>query len=326
MTLNGKKVLVTGASGLIGSNLIERLDSLGAKVYATIHNNHPEFNPNVIFTNGDLTDQKFCNYATDNKDIVFHCAADSSGAATHEKNPLSMLKNNTIMNVNLLDAAYNRGVKKFVWFASTTGYPEGDYSIVEEDMFKGDPYHKYFAVGWMKRYTEKLCEIYATKVKDPMSCVVLRPTNIYGPGDKIDPKRSHVLAALVRKVVEKQNPIEVWGDGTDIRDVLYISDMIDATILATEKVEGFDQFNIGYGASYSVLELLNLIKHVAKYDAPFKLIPGPRMIPVRRVNIEKAEKVLGWKPKVNIKDGLLMTVDWMNKVLSQKKGVTRMYD
>lgn len=328
MTLNGKNILVTGAAGLIGSNLVKRLSSdYDCRVHATYFSTPLSYGAsNIDPVNANLYNDEDCHNVTQNIDVVFHCAADSSGAATHEKNPLSMFKNNTIMNMNMLEAAYRNKVKKFVWFASTTGYPEGDYSMMEKDMFVGDPYDKYFAVGWMKRYTEKLCQMYATKVKDPMTCIVLRPTNIYGPGDKIDPERSHVLAALVRKVVEKQNPIEIWGDGTEIRDVLYVSDMIDAVIEATEQVDGFDVFNIGYGTSYSVLELLDLIKHVAKYDAPYKFVPGPRMIPTRRVNIEKACKVLEWKPKVDIKDGLKMTYDWMIRVLSTEVGVTGMYD
>jgi GDP-L-fucose synthase len=328
MTLNGKNILVTGAAGLIGSNLTKRLASdYDCRVHATYNKTPLSYGAsNINSISANLCNDEDCNNITQNIDVVFHCAADSSGAATHEKNPLSMFKNNTIMNVNLLNAAYNNKVKKFVWFASTTGYPEGNEQMVESDMFKGDPFDKYFAVGWMKRYTEKLCEMYATKVKDPMTCIVLRPTNIYGPGDKIDPKRSHVLAALIRKVVEKQNPIEIWGDGTEIRDVLYVSDMVDATIEAVEQVDGFDQFNIGYGTSYSVLGLLDLIKEIAKYDAPYKFIEGPRMIPTRRVSIEKAYKVLGWSPNVTLYDGILSTYRWMSKVLSTEVGVTGMYD
>jgi len=328
MTLNGKNILVTGAAGLIGSNLTKRLASdYDCRVHATYNKtplSYEASNINTVYAN--LCNEEDCNNVTQNIDIVFHCAADSSGAASHEKNPLSMFKHNTIMNVNLLDAAYNNKVKKFIWFASTTGYPNGHYSMVENDMFVGDPYDKYFAVGWMKRYTEKLCEMYSTKVKNPMTCIVLRPTNIYGPGDKIDPQRSHVLAALIRKIVEKQNPIEIWGDGTEIRDVLYISDMVNATIMATEQIDEFEQFNIGYGSSYNILELLEKIKRIAKYDAPYKFIPGPRMIPTRRVSIDKAWKVLEWAPIIPINQGIENTYNWMSRVLSTEAGVTGMYD
>jgi GDP-L-fucose synthase len=328
MTLNGKNILVTGAAGFIGSNLAKRISSTYDCVVHVTYNTTPlSYGASNVFpVISDLCKEEDCNWITQNIDVVFHCAADSSGAATHDKNPRSMAKNNTIMNMNLLEAAYTNRVKKFVWFASTTGYPTGDSEMIETDMFKGDPFDKYFSVGWMKRYTEKLCELYATKVKDPMSCIVLRPTNIYGPGDKIDPKRSHVLAALIRKVVEKQNPIEIWGDGTEIRDVLYISDMIDAIIMAVEQVDGFEAFNVGYGETYSIMELLEFIRLATNYKAPHKFIPGPRMIGTRKVSIDKIKKVLGWKPKVNVKDGIEMTCRWMEQLLSLEPGVTRMYD
>jgi GDP-L-fucose synthase len=238
-----------------------------------------------------------------------------------------MARDNTVMNVNLLDACYRNGVKKVVWLASTTGYPEGDHAMKEEEMFVGDPFSKYFAVGWMKRYTEKLCELYSTKVPNPMSCVVLRPSNIYGPNDKIDPKHSHVLASLIRKTIEEQNPVEIWGDGQDVRDVLYVDDMVDAMILAAEKVDGFDQFNIGYGEAYSVLDLLDKIQSVAKKSVPYKLVPSsPQMIPVRRIDISKAEKVLGWTPKTKIDDGIRKTYEWMKRELGKEQGITGMYD
>lgn len=319
MTLQGKNILVTGASGLIGSNLIQRLKDIpDVNVKILVHKKVLGSFYAFESIRTDLLDQNSCDTITLDTDIVFHCAANSSGAATHIQNPASMARDNTIMNVNLLDACYRNKVKKFVWLASTTGYPEGDHAMKEEEMFVGDPFSKYFAVGWMKRYTEKLCELYSTKVPNPMSCAVLRPSNIYGPNDKIEPDRSHVLASLIRKTIEGQNPVEVWGDGQDIRDVLYVDDMVDAMIMAAEKVEGFNQFNIGYGEAYSVLDLLDKIQSVAGKTIPYKLIPtGPQMIPVRRVDISKAKSVLGWEPKVKLEEGLQKTYKWMESELKK---------
>jgi len=318
MTLNGKNILITGASGLIGSNLSRTIIKNYQCSLLTTHHKNPIKNLNVCLRSkaGDLLDQKFCDEITKDTDVVFHCAANSSGAATHLESPTAMSKDNTIMNINLLDACYRNKVKKFIWLASTTGYPEGAQPMTEEEMFVGDPFDKYFAVGWMKRYTEKLCELYSTKVKDPMTCITLRPSNIYGPNDKIDPKRSHVLASLIRKVIEGQNPVEVWGTGQDVRDVLYVDDMVDAMLLAAEKIDGFNQFNIGYGSSFTVLELLQMIQSVSGVITPYKLIPtGPQMIPVRRVDVSKAKNVLSWEPKVNLITGIQKTYDWMKAEL-----------
>lgn len=321
MTLEDKNVLVTGASGLIGSNILLKLKKMDANVAITIHNNFSNPIENVTVFKGNLTSQKFCDSVTKGVDVLFHCAADSSGAATQAKDPLSMTINNTVMNAYLLQAAYKNDVKKVVWLASTTGYPNSIKAITENEMFEGDPYDKYFAVGWMKRYTEKLCQLFSEKLERKMPCIVLRPTNIYGPNDKIDPQRSHVLTALIRKIVEKQNPIEVWGDGKDIRDVLYVDDMVDAMILSSEKIESFEQINIGYGKSYTVIELLKMIKKIGNWNVPHRLIPGPQMIPIRRVNIEKAKRILGWKPKINIKDGIQITYNWIVSKLNQREGI-----
>ncbi len=319
MTLEGKNILVTGATGLIGSNLINRLKQIpNCSVIAIYHKTH-KLAGGVLYAEGDLLNPDFCDRITKNIDVIFHCAANSSGAAVQESNPLTFVKPNVIMNLNLFESAYINDVKKIVWLASTTGYPYSEDPITEDKMFEGDPYDKYFAVGWMKRYTEKLCQMFSEKLKKKTACIVLRPTNIYGPNDKIDPNRSHVLTALIRKVVEKQNPIEIWGDGEDIRDVLYVEDMVDAMITSAEKLDTFEQINIGYGKSFSVLELLEMIKGIANYNVPHKLVPtGPRMIPIRKVNIDKAKKILNWEPKTDVKDGIRKTYGWVSHQLNTK--------
>ena len=231
------------------------------------------------------------------------------------------------MNINILEACHKNDVKKFIWLASTTGYPESNEYVTEDMMFQGEPFEKYYAVGWVKRYTEVLCKLFAEKLKKKLPCIVLRPTNIYGPGDKTDPKKSHVLPALMRKVIEKQSPIEIWGDGLDVRDVLYVSDMVDAMLLSAEKLETFEQINIGYHETFTVLQILDIIKKVANYDAPYKLIPtGPSMIPLRKVSIDKAHRLLGWAPKVSIEDGISKAYSWMLGKLSTEPGITGLYD
>lgn len=326
MKLEGKNILVTGASGLIGSNLMRKLKELpDASIQGTLHVSRPKLQGTYVV--GDLLDPKFCDNATKGMDVVFHCAANSYGAAIMDSDPMALVRGNIPMNINMLDACHKNGVKKFVWLASTTGYPETTDAVTEDMMFQGEPFEKYYAVGWVKRYTEVLCKLFAEKLKNPMPCVVLRPTNIYGPNDKTDPKKSHVLSALMRKVIIKQNPIEVWGDGTDEKDVLYVDDMVDAMLLAAEKVETFDQFNIGYGETYTVLQILERIKQIAGYNAPLQLVPsGPRMIPIRRVSIDKARKVLGWEPKVKLDDGLKRMYTWMCEEFGIERGITGMYD
>lgn len=311
MKIDGKNVLITGASGLIGSNLLKQILARYNCSLTAVHHQQ-SLSTICTTTSGDLLNPQFCDSITKNQDIVFHCAARSYGAMVMENDPTLLVRDNIIMNINMLEACHKNDVKKFVWLASTTGYPNTAEAVTEDMMFTGEPFDKYYAVGWVKRYTEVLCKLFSEKLSKSLPCIVLRPTNIFGPNDKTDFKKSHVLPALMRKVAENQNPIEVWGDGTDERDVLYVDDMVDAMLIATEKIETFEQINIGYGQTYTVLELLNIIKKVANNNSPYKLIPtGPRMIPIRRVNIDKAKKVMDWTPKITVEEGISRTYGWM---------------
>ena len=300
--LDGSRILITGASGFIGKNLLERL-----------HSNPCIHLRCVDRKSGDLKDPNFCNYVTSNIDIVFHCAANSSGIYTAEKDHISLMYDNTIMNMHMLEKAYDNKVKKFVWLASTTGYPELDTPVMEDQLFEGTPHKSYAAVGEMKRYIEKVCKLFSERTGRNLPCVVLRPSNIYGPHDKLDPKRSHVLTALICKFLSNTPDIEIWGDGEDQRDVLYISDLIDAMLIATEVVNTYNPINIAYGKSFSIIELFNIIKKILQDRRQFKLVAGmPRAIPKRLVSIQKAKNLLGWSPKIDIEDGIRKSIEWIN--------------
>ncbi|MFC1510432.1 NAD-dependent epimerase/dehydratase family protein [Candidatus Omnitrophota bacterium] len=309
-----KKVLVTGAAGFVGVNMLHRLVSLGATVRATVHRKDPLFyNTAIDYFKCDLTNNLDCLKAVEDIDLIYHCAANTSGAATIEKTPLVHVTPNIVMNAQLLEAAYFAGVKKFVWIGSSTGYPLTDNRPVEEhEMMDGDPYEKYFCVGWMKRYTEVLCQTYALKLARSMPTVVLRPTNIYGDFDDYEFETSHVFAALIRRVVERQHPFEVWGTGEDIRDLIYIDDFVDAMICAAEKCEVYDAFNIGLGEGYSVNDVLSLmLKEDGFRDAQVVYnTDKPTMIPVRLVDVRHAKKVLGFEAKTTLPEGIRKTLLW----------------
>lgn len=312
-----KNVLVTGGAGFIGTNLINRLIHLGANIRATIYRNQPiVINDNVEYVKCDLSNMDNCKRIVKGIDYVFMCAASTSGAAVIASTPLIHVTPNIIMNSQMLEASYFEGIKKFVFISSNAAYPpSGDKLIKEDEMFNGDPYDTYFGVGWMKRYTEILCKLYSEKLKNPMKTIVIRPSNIYGHYDKFDIATSHVMAATIRKVVERNNPIEVWGDGNDIRDLIYIDDFIDAIILATEKIDKFYPINIGYGKGYSIKEILQMTIEIDGFDnAQIVYNPSkPSMIPIRLIDIQKAEKLLGFKPRTNIREGIKKTVDWYRK-------------
>ena len=201
---NNKKILVTGASGFVGFNLIKKLSKLDAKVTAvTFSKKNSNKIKNVKYIKADLRVQKNCFQVCENVDIVFHCAANTSGANVIQNNPLEHLSPNLVINTNILKAAYESKVSKLIFISSNTVYPVKNYAVKEEDT-NFNFFEKYHIVGWMKLFSEKMCEMYSTKIKNPMKTIVIRPANLYGPYDKFDKDKAKVIPSLIRKIVEKQ--------------------------------------------------------------------------------------------------------------------------
>jgi GDP-L-fucose synthase len=312
--LSGKNVLVAGGTGFVGVNLIERLLAMGAHVRATVHRKPPILpDPRIEYLACDFLSAEDCRKAVTDMDFVFMCAANTSGAAVIASTPLVHVTPNIVMNAQILEASYFAKVKKFVFISSNAAYPpSGDRHITEEEMFDGDPYDVYFGVAWMKRYTEILCRLYSQKLKTAMPAVVVRPSNIYGPYDDFDPVTSHVMAATIRKVVERHDPIKVWGTGDDVRDLIYVDDFIEALILAAEKINTYDPVNIGLGKGYSIKELLGMLLEMegctelaVEYDTS-----KPSMIPIRLLDVSKAEKLLGFRANTDVREGMGKTISW----------------
>jgi GDP-L-fucose synthase len=318
----GSKVLVAGGAGFVGANLVKRLLSLGADVRATVHRKDPVIrDKRVEYLKCDLTRMEDCQKSVNGRDYVFLCAANTSGAAVIATTPLVHVTPNILMNSQMLEASYFAKVKKFIWLSSNAAYPpSGDRAIKEDEMFDGDPYETYFGVGWMKRYTEILCRMYSEKLKNPMATVVVRPSNIYGPYDDYDFATSHVMAALIRRVVERQNPFEVWGTGDDVRDWIYIDDFIDALLLASEKIISYNPVNIGLGQGYTIKQALQMMLESDGFTGA-KIVYNsskPSMIPIRLIDITKAEKLLGFKPKTALREGIQKTLAWYRKTYQYK--------
>ena len=308
----GAKILVAGGTGFVGVNLIQRLLSLGATVRATIHRRTPVVKNDLIeYVQADLTKPEDCRRAVEGTDYVFLCAANTSGAAVMEKTPLVHLTPNLIMNALMLEASYEANVEKFLFISSNTVYPVTDQPAKEADVIN-EFYEKYFIVAWMKRFSEIMCEMYATKVKKPMTTIVVRPANIYGPYDDFAWETSHVIPALIRRVVERHDPIVVWGDGSDIKDFIFIDDMIDGLVLAMEKIDGYGVLNIASGKQYVLKDLLNLMISIDGYGGAVINFDAskPTMIPKRLIDTRKAKELLDFEAKTAIEEGLKCTITW----------------
>ena len=317
-----RKVLVTGGTGFIGVNLIKRLLELGANVVATLHRKPAVIqDERIIYIKCELTNANDCKQVVRGVDYVFMCAANTSGAAVMEKTPLVHVTPNIIMNTLMLEAAYEAGVKKFLFISSNSVYPVTDYPVKEEEMIKTDLFEKYFCVGWMKRFSEILCEMYATKLKKPMNTVVVRPANAYGEYDDFAWETSHVIPALIRKVVERHNPIEVWGDGNDIKDFIYVGDLVEGMLLAMEKIDTFSPINIASGRDCTIKDVLGAILIADNYqDARIAFDSSkPTMIPKRLIDTSKAKELLGFTAKTSLDEGIRKSVDWYKSNLPLDK-------
>jgi GDP-L-fucose synthase len=325
MSLKGQKVLVAGAAGLTGSNLIARLLQEGAHVRATLHRREPVVvDERIEYLWCDLKHAEDCKMAVEGVRYVFLCAANTSGAATIASTPMVHVTPNLVMNSQMLEAAYQTGVEKFVWLSSTTGYPvSGERPVREEEMFDGEPYEKYYFVGWMKRFTEILCKMYGEKLVQQMTTIVLRPTNIYGINDDFEFATSHVIPALIRKVVERWDPLEVWGTGEDVRDAIYVEDMVEAIVTAVQTLDSHVALNIGLGKTYSVKEILSMLLELDGFENARITYntSKPTMIPIRCVDTSKAEAVMGFKAQTDLREGLAKTLEWYRQSRSLPRPV-----
>ncbi len=314
-----KKVFVAGGrAGFIGTNIARALLERGAKVYA--HSLNPKkpsnFQPgirNLVELTGDLSVS--VNLPSD-IDYVFHCAAHTSGAHEMATNPVAQITSNLFMNSLLLDAAAKGRVKKFLFISSSAIYPELDIPISEDKGFEGDPPGNYFGPGWMKRYTEKLARFYFERYG--MEAVIVRPSNIYGPYSGFDLQRAHVLPALIRKFVEKQDPLEVWGTPSVVRDFIYVDDFVRGVLMAFEKSSGFDVFNIATGKLQTIGEAVDIIKDLTGYTG--KIIYNsskPMTIRQRKIDVSKAANILGFDAEISFREGLKRTIDWYKRILKR---------
>ncbi|MAM41990.1 MAG: hypothetical protein CMO13_01415 [Thaumarchaeota archaeon] len=311
--LKNKNILVLGGSGFIGSNLINALTEFSSNLKGTYLNNKPRIiNPDIEWIKADLTNPNVYKNLINNIDYVFISAAYTRGASVMVNSPMDLVTQNIVMNSYIFDQCYKHNVEKLLFISSSVVYPEKEnISMVETQSMTGNPPNIYFPVGWMKRYSELLSKTYSENIKDGFKTVIIRPSNIYGPYDNFDPEESHVIPSLIRRVVNKEKPFEIWGDGKDQRDFIYIDDFIDGVINSFNTNFKYTELNLSANKNFSINDVLNTLFKIEDYYPKVKYdLSKPQTIKSRHISNEKASKLIAFNPKINLLNGLTKTIEW----------------
>jgi len=308
----GKKVLVTGGAGLIGSAFVEQLLAAGACVYAVQHRRPIPFGGSVERLEGNLLDAAVCREIARGMDCVIHAAAVSGGSKEVTLRAIPMFTDNLLMNTQLLEAARLAGVGHYLFISNSSVYAKSDAPLHEEDAWgetsRGIPENE---TGMVKRASETQCGLYARTTD--MRIAIIRGGNAYGPHDNFDLEASHVVPALIRKAIERQNPYAVWGSGKMVRDFIHTRDLARGGLflLARAQPGACAPINIATGRTVTIEELVSLILDLADHaDARIQLDPGaPPTSPAKRIDVTKMRE-LGFRPELSLEDGLRQTIDW----------------
>ena len=295
----------------MGVHIVDELLKQGAKVRVPVHKRPPIIGDERIETlHADLTNQEDCLAVVKGIDYVFHAAGSVGAAGVTANSSMAGIATNLILTAQILQAAWTANVKRVLIFGSSTGYPVVDYPVKEEEMWEGPTHPKYFGYGWMRRYIERLSEFVASE--SGMGIALVRPTAVYGRFDNFNPATGHVIPALIRRAVEKENPFVVWGTGKEVRDFLHITDLARGCLLMLEKCADCTPVNLGYGKIVTIKEVVQEILKAAEHESAEVVFDStkPTTIPYRMVDTSKAKEILNFEPTVSLKEGLADTVEW----------------
>lgn len=308
--MRGKNFLVAGGTGIVGTNLTKRLVDMGADVRATYFSKKP-LSFSERYERYDFTELEDCLKATKDMDYVFICAAaEIGGAKVMKERPVSQILPNLRIHASLLEACHINRVEKVVCISSPTVYQEVFHPIQEDELdLNVPPYPLYLGIGWVKRYYEQLARFF--HVRYGLKVAIVRPCGIYGPHDRFDLEQSHVLPALIMRALQKQDPYIVWGNGHDVRDFIYVGDLVDDLLEILDKYCVGDPVNSCTGSTLTIRDAVEVILEVCGHHVrPQYDESKPRAIPYRVLSPAKLEALLGRRVRTPFRDGIKKTVEW----------------
>jgi len=301
-----KKILLTGGAGFLGSFIVEKLiNERGVKPINIRVPRSKEM---------DLRIWNNCVEVVKGINIVIHLAAKVGGIGFNRKYPATLFYDNVMMGIQLMEAARQEGVQKFVAVGTVCAYPKfTPVPFKEEDLWNGYPEETNAPYGIAKKIL--LVQSQAYRQQYGFNAIMLFPTNLYGPRDNFNPESSHVIPALIKKMVDAKlegtNEVVVWGTGKASREFLYVEDAAEGVLLATEKYDKPDPVNLGASREITIKELVDLIAELAKYKGKITWDTSkPDGQPRRCLDTTKAKQEFGFEASTNFTKGLEKTVEW----------------
>ncbi len=304
-SLAGSRILVTGGSGFLGSQVVAKLRQRGCRAVAIPRSR-----------DYDLVDPAAVRRLLydSRPDVVIHLAAKVGGIGANRAHPADFFYDNLMMGVQLMHESWRAGVEKFVAIGTVCAYPKHTpVPFREELLWDGYPEETNAPYGLAKKML--LVQSQAYRDQYGFNAIYLLPVNLYGPGDNFDPESSHVIPALIKKFVEAKErglrAVEIWGTGKATREFLYVEDAAKGIVLATERYDGPEPVNLGSAMEISVRDLAGLIARIVGFDGELLFDTSkPDGQPRRCLDISRAGDWFGFRASMSFEEGLRRTAAW----------------
>lgn len=300
-----RRVCVTGGAGFLGSYIVEKLRQKGAQEVFVPH--YPEY---------DLVQPEAIERLLDvsRPDVIIHLAAHVGGIGANRERPAEFFYDNLMMGVQLMHKAWQHGVAKFVAIGTVCAYPKfTPVPFKEENLWNGYPEETNAPYGLAKKMM--LVQAQAYRQQYGFNSIFLLPVNLYGPRDNFDLQTSHVIPAMIRKIMEAQQAgqaeVVLWGDGSPTREFLYVEDAAEGILMAGERYDDTDPVNLGSGKEISIKDLAELIGRLSGFEGRFVWdTTKPNGQPRRGLDTTRAEQRFGFCASTSFEEGLRRTIEW----------------